>query len=717
MRSLLRLFTRLVLSFFYDIKIVNYERIEALQGKGPTLVIPNHVSFMDAALMYALMPKDTYFVVYTTFVNKFNWFFKLSCNFVSVDQRSPYAMKKIMAKLNENHTVVIFPEGRLTTTGSFMKSYGGVIWLASKSQANILPMVTLGMEQNKFTRITELYKTRWFHKIMLYVGEPFKLPEMKNTEINKKKRFYADSIIDNMQKLKVLARIEQSGKEINLFNSLLDAAKMHGAGKVILRDAMGAALSYKNLILTSRVLGGKLGQLLADETKVGLMLPNAAAHPVAMFGLFAEGKTIAMINFTAGIASNISCVRNAGIKTIITSKAFIEKAKLENLEVALTEQCRFIYLEDVKAALTLSDKLTGAWNSLIGKRAGYVPGQRVILFTSGSESKPKGVVLTPQNLLANIYQGMAVIDLTPRDNMLNALPLFHSFGIMAGELLPILEGMMLMLYPSPLHYKEIPEMCYDWNITVLLGTSTFLNGYGLYAHPYDFQAIKYVVSGAEKLTDATRYLWLDKFGVRICEGYGMTEAAPLVAVNSKLFYKIGSAGKVMPGIDYILEPVEGVTAQSDNEEVGVLTIKGPNVMEGYLIEGQGFVPLDGYYNTGDVVAIDNERYVSIRSRVKRFAKIGGEMVSLDAVEKTFAQCFELAPSAAVSVQDEKRGEKIIVFTTAKAVDRKKLREYWQTNGISTLSIPERIVEVNDLPLLGTGKTDYVTLKEMAGAIE
>ena len=717
MRSFLRLFTRLVLKFFYDIKIVNYQRIEALQGKGPTLVIPNHVSFMDAALMYALMPKDTYFVVYTTFVNKFNWFFKLSCNFVSVDQRNPYAMKKIMAKLNEKHTVVIFPEGRLTTTGSFMKSYGGIIWLASKSQANVLPMVTLGMEQNKFTRITEMYKTRWFHDITLYVGEPFKLPEIKNTEINKKKRFYADRIIDNMQKLKVLARMEQAGEKVNLFNSLLDSAKTHGGNKIIVRDALGAALSYKQLILTSRVLGGKLGQLLANEEKVGLMLPNAAAHPVALFGLFAEGKTIAMINFTAGIASNLSCVSNAGIKTIITSKAFIEKAKLENLETALKELCRFIYLEDVKAALSLTDKLTGAWNSMIGKRVPVPANQRVILFTSGSESKPKGVVLTHKNLLVNIYQGMAVFDMTPRDNMLNALPLFHSFGIMAGELLPILEGMMLMLYPSPLHYKEIPEMCYDWNISILLGTSTFLNGYGLYAHPYDFNAIKYVIAGAEKLTDATRYLWLDKFGVRICEGYGMTEAAPLVSGNSKLFYKIGSAGKLMPCIDYILEPVEGVEAQSADEEVGVLTIKGPNVMEGYLIEGEGFVPLEGYYNTGDVVAIDNERYISIRSRVKRFAKIGGEMISLDAVEKAFSSCFDLAPSAAVNVQDEKRGEKIIVFTTAKAVERKILREYWQKNGISPLSIPERIVEVNELPLLGTGKTDYVTIKEMAGAIE
>ncbi|MFA6074303.1 MAG: AMP-binding protein [Negativicutes bacterium] len=717
MRSFLRWFTRLVLNFFYDIKIVNYEQIEALKGKGPTLVIPNHVSFMDAALMYALMPKDTYFVVYTTFVNKFNWFFKLSCNFVSVDQRSPYAMKKIMAKLNENHTVVIFPEGRLTTTGSFMKGYGGVIWLASKSQANILPMVTIGMEQNKFTRVTEMYKTRWFHDIMLYVGEPFKLPEMKNTEITKKKRFYADKIIDNMQKLKVLARMEKAGKEVNLFNSLLDSAKTHGRNKIILRDAMGAELSYKKLVLSSRVLGGKLGQLLSGEEKVGLMLPNAAAHPVAMFGLFAEGKTIAMINFTAGIASNISCAKNAGIKTIITSRAFIEKAKLENLETALQELCRIIYLEDVKEALTLADKLNGAWKSFSCKRAPYVPNQRVILFTSGSESKPKGVVLTHTNLLVNVFQGMAVFDMTPRDNMLNALPLFHSFGIMAGELLPILEGMMLMLYPSPLHYKEIPEMCYEWNISILLGTSTFLNGYGLYAHSYDFQAIKYVIAGAEKLTDATRYLWLDKFGVRISEGYGMTEASPLVSGNTKLFYKIGSAGKLMPCIDYKLEPVEGVEAQSPDEEVGVLTIKGPNIMEGYLIEDKGFVPLEGYYDTGDVVAIDNERFISIRSRVKRFAKVSGEMISLDAVEKAFSTCFDLAPTAAVNVQDEKRGEKIIVFTTAKAVDRKILREYWQQNGISMLSIPERIVEVNELPLLGTGKTDYVTIKELAGKIE
>ena len=713
---MLRLLVRLILNLVYNIKLVNFERLQELKNNGPTLVIPNHVSFLDSIVMYALMPKGTYFVVYSSYASAFNWILTLGCNFVGVDTRNPYAMKKVMSKLHGNQTVVIFPEGRLTTTGSFMKAYSGVVWLASKSQANLVPMVWLGMEQSKFTRVTSQYRTRWFHDITLYVGKPYRIPKMENNEINQKKRFYSDKIIETMQSLKVEARLQSVGDKVNLFNLVLDSGKHHGKSKIVIRDIMGAALSYKKLVLSARIIGSKLADKLGEENTVGILLPTAAATPVVILGLMAEGKTIALLNYTAGIANNQACIDNAHLKTVVTSKAFIEKGKMESLEAAILERCRIVYLEDIKAELRLMDKLSALIKAMAWVRAPYNPDQKIILFTSGSESKPKGVVLSHRAIFANVCQGMCSFDLTPADNMLNAMPIFHSFGMTAGMFLPILEGMMVMLYPSPLHYKEIPEVCYDWNISVLLGTSTFFNGYAQYAHPYDFNAIKYVISGAEKLTDAARYAWMDKFGIRICEGYGMTEAAPIVSANTRLFYRNGCAGKLFPLMDYKLAPVEGVEPQAPDEEIGSLCLSGPNLMDGYLINGE-FQPLEGYYDTGDVVAINPERYISIRSRVKRFAKISGEMVSLDTVEKAFALCFPDALYGAVNVQDAKRGEKIIIFTTARDTERKKMREYWQQNGLNMLSMPEQVITVDDMPLLGTGKTDYVTLKEMAGKLE
>ncbi|HEY8872208.1 MAG TPA: AMP-binding protein, partial [Stellaceae bacterium] len=328
----------------------------------------------------------------------------------------------------------------------------------------------------------------------------------------------------------------------------------------------------------------------------------------------------------------------------------------------------------------------------------------------GSEGAPKGVVLSHANLLVNRRQLAARVDFSPADQVLNALPMFHSFGLTAGFLLPLLAGVRVFLYPSPLHYRIVPELAYDIGATLLFGTDTFLAGYGRAAHPYDFYALRYVFAGAEAVRDETRLVWSERFGKRILEGYGVTECSPVIAVNTPMHFKAGTVGRLLPLIEHRLDPVPGIA------EGGRLLLRGPNIMSGYLRpEEPGTLapPEDGWHDTGDIVRIDDEGFVTIAGRAKRFAKLAGEMVSLAVAERIAIVAYPDHRHAVVALPDSRRGERLVLVSEAPQVIRDALIDTAHREGLPEIAIPREIVQVATLPLLGSGKTDYAAVLRLA----
>lgn len=691
----MRTIIRVLFQFLFKTKVIGETRF---QFSGPSIIMPNHVSFLDAIFLYAYLPREVCFVVNTTIAAKFSFILRW-VNHVAVDPLNPYSLKKIAGVIKAGQPVVLFPEGRITTTGSLMKIYSGVGFIGIKTGAFIQPVIFRGLERSMLSRQEKITK-QWLPQVTIYVAAREQLVAAPGKSFRLQKKEISDRILALLQSAMFQAR-QHEGKYTNLFDKLLAAGRIYGMGKKVAED-IGGNVNYRQIIINSFALGAKLKLILPDDSPVGVLLPNSIGHLVTLFSLFFIGKTPAILNFSAGTENNEDCANTAGIKVILTSRAFIAKGHLEELEARLSSQFELIYLEDTKQQIRLCNKLNALFNYVVQRKA--VSDGRLILFTSGSESKPKGVVLNHSNILANINQIASVIDYTPRDKMLNALPMFHSFGLTAGTLLPVLNGVGVFLYPTPLHYKVIPEIAYDRNITLLLGTPTFLHGYAKYAHHYDFYSMRYVLAGGEKLNDEVRKLWQEKFGLRILEGYGTTETAPVLSLNTPMFFKVGTVGRFLPAVEWRIEEVPGIS------EGGSLFVKGPNVMAGYLLAEKGFVPVPEWYDCGDVISLDEAGFISIRSRLKRFAKISGEMVSLDAVEKAAESCFGTNRNAAINIPDLKKGEKVILYTVYPKATKQQLRDFMSQTRQSMLAMPAEIIIVDKLPLLGSGKTDYVTLK-------
>jgi acyl-[acyl-carrier-protein]-phospholipid O-acyltransferase / long-chain-fatty-acid--[acyl-carrier-protein] ligase len=708
MRALLYLLVRLL----YRFRAYN---LEVLNTPGPVLLLPNHVSWWDWLLIGVCLEDDWRFVTSSTSA-ELSWVHRrimINRRTFPVDMTSPFAVKRMAEYLQKGGRLVLFPEGRISCTGSLMKLFDGTGFLMFKTRPKVITACIRGAQRLPYSRSPG--RKQWFPRLSVHFSDLLTPPRLENVSATAARTRLTEWLRHQMVRQRF--ETEMAFGPATVPEAIMETARRRPQ-QVILEDVSLQKLTYRRLLLGADLLAREWQGLLRNSApRVGLLLPNVNALPVTMLSVWLAGKVPAVLNYSTGMVSMVSCARLAGLKHIISSRAFEERAKLD-LGPLQAAGIQILFLEEVRARITRGKRLLALVRQFLHPQPSTLNPQpspdapAVILFTSGSEGEPKGVELTHRNLLSNVRQILSAIDLMETDRFFNAMPLFHSFGLTAGMLVPLVQGVFVLLYPSPLHYRVVPSAFYNLDCTVLFGTNTFLNGYARKANPYDFRSLRYLVAGAEKIQEATATLWMRKFGARILEGYGATECSPVLSLNVPMHPQHGSAGQFLPGIEHRLEAVEGVA------EGGRLFVRGPNIMRGYLnAEANArFQALGGWYDTGDIVKVDEEGFVFILGRLKRFAKVSGEMVSLAAVEDALAGAFPQYglrfAAAVVSRPDAVRGERLVAVTNEPNLTLEQIRAAVQARGLSNLAVPREVKVVRELPKLGTGKINHRELEKL-----
>ncbi|MBQ8670910.1 MAG: AMP-binding protein [Alphaproteobacteria bacterium] len=693
--------------------IFNFD-VSKLPTKGVYVV--NHVSYLDPILLFAFLPGNPVFALNGHLYRR-HWisFLMQRADVIQFNPIEPGDIKKLIAKVDEGRLVVIFAEGRITEDGGLMKIYEAPGLVADKSKAPLIPVWIDGPQYGYFSKTKGRLPHRPLPKMRIYVGEPrsFKLKD----ELRRQRDHISNEVYMILREMCFNINYD---KDISLFAQLMKTAKVYSSNgwfskrPRIIEDINRKQKSYKDIIIAAFALGRCFKKITAHDENVGVLLPNAIATVCTFFGLSAYERIPVMINFSVGVKNMLSMCHTAQLKTVITSRAFIIKGKLEAVTEAFeADGLKIVYLEDVAKTMPLWVKIRALINYKI-KRVPHKDGgnkKAAVLFTSGSEGAPKAVILSHANLIANTKQLIAIQTITHKDLLFNALPMFHSFGLTVGTLFPLFHGTKLFLYPSPLHYRVVAELVYELGATLMIGTDTFLRGYAKIAHPYDFHNIRLMYSGGEAAKPDTRSMWMEHSGIRMMEAYGSTECSPVITANNGIFNKFGSIGKLLPGMQYKIEPVDGIVGG------GELCVKGPNIMQGYYMSDNPGVlvpPTDGWYHTGDVVEIDEIGFFTIKDRIKRFAKIGGEMVSLNTVQDMVIDATKNMSTdfnyGVVAVPHESKGEQIVLVTNNREVTSSMLHDYVKANGLSELYLPRIILYHDKLPVFATGKSDNVTLK-------
>jgi acyl-[acyl-carrier-protein]-phospholipid O-acyltransferase/long-chain-fatty-acid--[acyl-carrier-protein] ligase len=574
---------------------------------------------------------------------------------------------------------------------------------AREANARIVPIFLRGTRFSLFSLLSREQAPRsLLPQVTITAGPEFSLAGNHDDG-------YSTAMVDGMAR----AKFDSVNLKVTLFEALVAAARLYGPSREILEDALGSRLTYGKLLIGVRALGVRLAADSKPGAAIGLMLPNSSGIVVALFAILSGGRVAALLNYTAGTASVLSALSTGNIGMVLTSKSFIEKADLDELVERIRQAgVKVVNIEDVRDAITRMEKAKAFlfWRRRLVARNAEDPA--VILFTSGSEGTPKGVVLSSRSFMANAAQVDSRIDFSCTDTLFNVLPLFHSFGLLGGAFLPLFYGVRLFLYPSPLHYKLIPTVARKVAPTVMFGTDTFLNGYARAAKDGDFDSLRMIVAGAEAVKPETRKMYRERFGALIVEGYGMTECSPVVAVNSSTFSRDGTVGRLLTGMEMRIDPVEGI------EEGGRLHVSGPNLMLGYMKDDRpGVLQLrDGnWHDTGDIVSVDTDGFIAIKGRAKRFAKIAGEMISLGAVEMMVKQLWPEADHAAIAIPDKRRGERIVLITTQSPARKDELIAYSKRYGATEMMIPDDIVNVDAIPVLGSGKVDYAATSRLVAS--
>jgi acyl-[acyl-carrier-protein]-phospholipid O-acyltransferase / long-chain-fatty-acid--[acyl-carrier-protein] ligase len=700
-------FLKKTFKVFFNLRVKNLSHFNDVQNDS-LVIIANHVSKFDSLAIACSLPSEKL----TIFLPKGQlgmWCMLLNriVEIKIVDYSAPKMEQELQLALSLKRHCVVFPEGRIGFTGGIMRIYEETAKVISNLNCTVLPIFIGRLGSSRGISVSSS-KKKWVSPSCTVTIQP---PlDLKGSSINdaQKGELIYKSLCEGF--------VSANDAEVFLFTNLWRSAKKFGFFTKIVEDEKFKPHSYLQLLLKISFLKFKLNKPLIKEQVVGVLLPNSIEQIVTLFAILAEGKIPALLNYSLGEKSVEACAKVANLRVIVTSKKFLDHPKLEGVKNFLISKYELVFLEDLVSSKDFCSKLFSFLSLPFIEKAHKLQNKRktpedtaLILFTSGSEGNPKGVALSHKNLNINLLQLKAKLDLKTSDVLFNPLPLFHSFGLNVGTFLPLFSGFKNFIYHSPLNYKHVPELVYKSDATILIGTDTFLKGYGLSAHPFSFYSLRYVFAGAEKLTDVTRSLWSDKFGIRILEGYGVTECAPVLSINTTLHNRSGSVGKFIPFIEYRLRPVPELS------EGGILEVRGPNVMKGYLEESAQILPLtDGWYDTGDMVKVDCDGFLFILGREKRFAKLGGEMISLAKIEEILFEIWSDHNHAVILTKGEDEKDVIVAYTTFKEADRLDLTKKFKHLGYKELLVPKKVVYCPDIPLLPTGKINYKLLLERIG---
>ena len=703
-----------LLKFYYKSRYrMQVKHLEA-QPQGSVLYTPIFSSAIDPVLAALFLPGEPRLALprHHT-VNWPKWLLRV-IDPILLDANESDSLREFIHLLKGGRNGIFFPEERQSPNGLLGKLHRSLAMIAEQSGVPLVPVKMSGAEHTRHARSAgnEYALLKWV-KITIVVGKAQKL-NLEYDSAQKRRKETQRQIWHAMRDFKCDAEWRRE----TLFHSCLRTRQQWGGGHLAVIEQDGLEIPWNQLLTRIILFTDIFKKYVQQKERVGCFLPNSGHAVSTFFGIQRCGAIPAMLNYSVGANTLLACCKTAHIKHVVTSRRFLDAGKLAHLATALEEDgIKLIYLEDEAKGITTYKRIMGYVRALFS-RPEHRPGEEldiaVILFTSGSEGSPKGVALSHANVQANATQMVSSVHFSSKERVLSSMPMFHSFGLCSATLAPLIVGMPVVLYPTPLHFKVIPSIAYTMRCTIMLGSNAFLNGYAKSADPLELCELETVACGGDRLKENTYNLWLNKFGVRIVEGYGVTECSPVVSINDNGGYRFGSVGHLLPCIKARLKPVEGVL------KGGSLQVSGPNVMCGYLSdeEPSGLrVPQDGWYDTGDIVSIDDEELLTIEGRLKRFAKIGGEMLSLAAIEEAIQQNWPDCAHAVISIPDETRGEVLLLVTEQPDLTREELRVFFKEKGLPDIALPKQIFHVQELPRVGIGKADYIKIKSMVLAGE
>jgi acyl-[acyl-carrier-protein]-phospholipid O-acyltransferase / long-chain-fatty-acid--[acyl-carrier-protein] ligase len=734
-QSMILLFLKVIVGLKYKLEV---NGVKNIPSSGGVLLLGNHVSWIDWAVILMSVPREVKFVMEKSIYNKWylTWLLKMFKAIPISGASSKSTIQLVANELDKGNIVVLFPEGSITRNGHLGEFKRGfeIILNQTNSDVRVVSFYIRGLWESMFSRANNKLK-KSYRTNTVTVSFSKSIKKENANIVNIKKQVLSLSTLSWKQHIANLGTISET-----IFDKLKEVSN-----EMIMADSTGLELSG-NKFLTVSILFKNLLEKKVMGQNIGLLIPSTCAGAFINNSVLMMGKTAVNLNYTSEVESLKLAVKKAEIKTIVTSLKFVEKLKDKGINISsLFELVDVIYLEDLKKDIS---KLKGLFTLLSVK---FLPSfilktihlkkikkddTVLILFSSGSEGTPKGIELSSDNVLGNSQQIANVLNVDDDDIFVGSLPVFHAFGIVVTTFLPLIEGIKCVAHPDPTDGLGLGKLIYKYKATILTGTSTFFRLYtkNPKVNPLMFESLRLTVAGAEKLRVDVRLEFKKKFGKDILEGFGTTETTPVTSCNLpdvltpeytvQKGNKEGTVGMALPGTFIkIVDPQTFEELETNNE--GMVLISGIQVMKGYLKDQKKtqevLKQIDGhtYYITGDKGKLDSDGFLTIVDRYSRFAKLGGEMISLTAVEEKISKLINLDEDSqtdfiATSLEDEKKGEKIILLISnanQSFIDdlRQKINTYFENK----LMIPSSIKIVDDIPKLGTGKKDFKAAKELA----